>query len=273
MRFEFLNDLKSVRPAVACAAIIAIGAAASVASAQSGAAAGEPETAAHKKPGTVLVTGANRGLGLEFARQYAAAGWTVVATARKPESASELNALGVRVMQLDVADEASIDKLAAELKGVAIDLLINNAGIFPRSGSLAEVDFEDVAQTYEVNTIGPMRVTRALLPNLRSGEMKTVVSITSGLGSIADNTGGRFYGYRESKAALNMFTRSLAAEFRDEGFTCVVISPGWVQTDMGGPNANLTPEQSITGMRAVIAKLTPADTGTYWNFNGETIPW
>ncbi len=103
--------------------------------------------------------------------------------------------------------------------------------------------------------------------------MKTVVSITSGLGSIENNTSGGFYGYRESKAALNMFTRSLAAELRDDGFTCVVMSPGWVQTDMGGPDAKLTPEESITGMRAVIAKLTPADTGTYWNYNGETIPW
>jgi NAD(P)-dependent dehydrogenase (short-subunit alcohol dehydrogenase family) len=197
----------------------------------------------------------------------------VIATARSPESAPELNALGVRVMQLDVTDQASIDGLARDLKGASIDLLINNAGIFPRAGTLAETDFEDVARTYEVNTIGPMRVTRALLPNLRSGEMKTVVSITSGLGSIADNTGGRFYGYRESKAALNMFTRSLAAELRDDGFTCVVISPGWVQTDMGGPEANLRPEESITGMRAVIAHLTPADTGTYKNYNGETIPW
>jgi NAD(P)-dependent dehydrogenase (short-subunit alcohol dehydrogenase family) len=271
--YEFLNYLKSLRPAVACAAIVTLGAAASVANAQSGAAAGEAETADQKKSATVLITGANRGLGLEFARQYAAAGWTVIATARNPESATELTTLDVRVMQLDVTDQASIDGVARDLKGAPIDLLINNAGIFPRSGSLAETDFKDVEAAYEVNTIGPMRMTRALLPNLKSGGMKTIVSITSGLGSIADNSSGRFYGYRESKAALNMFTRSLAAELRDDGFTCVVISPGWVQTDMGGPGANLTPEESITGMRAVIAKLTPADTGTYWNYNGETIPW
>jgi NAD(P)-dependent dehydrogenase (short-subunit alcohol dehydrogenase family) len=233
----------------------------------------EETKTSEKNANTVLITGANRGLGLEFARQYAAAGWTVIATARNPADAADLNALGVRVMALDVADQDSVNGLVRALGATPVDLLINNAGIFPRVGTLAETDFDDVARTYSVNTIGPMRVTRALLPNLRKGGMKTVVSITSGLGSITDNTSGRFYGYRESKAALNMFTRSLAAELRDEGFTCVVISPGWVQTDMGGPNANLTPEESITGMRAVIARLKPADTGTFWNYNGETIPW
>ena len=264
---------KILRTVAGCLAVVGLFTGVALSGAQSRPTGGGDAAAPAKSSKTVLITGANRGLGLEFARQCATAGWTVIATARKPESASELNALGVRVMQLDVADQGSIDGVARELKGAPIDLLINNAGIFPRSGSLADTDFKDVAETYEVNTIGPMRVTRALLPNLRSGEMKTVVSISSGLGSIADNTSGRFYGYRESKAALNMFTRSLAAELRDDGFTCVVISPGWVQTDMGGPDANLTPEESITGMRAVIAKLTPADTGTYWNYNGATMPW
>ncbi len=226
-----------------------------------------------KNPKTVLITGANRGLGLEFARQYAEAGWMVIATARRPESATELNAVGVRVMQLDVADAKSVAALAHDLDGDSIDLLINNAGIFPRVGTLTETDFDDVLRTYEVNTIGPMRVTRALLPNLREGRGKTIVSITSGLGSIEKNTSGRYYGYRESKAALNMFARSLATELRDEGLICVVVAPGWVRTDMGGPNANLSPEESITGMRAVIAKLTIADTGTYWDYDGEPMPW
>jgi NAD(P)-dependent dehydrogenase (short-subunit alcohol dehydrogenase family) len=222
-------------------------------------------------PPTVLITGANRGLGLEFARQYAADGWQVIGTARRPAEAAELKSLQVQVMQLDVADPESVAALARELEGQAIDLLINNAGIFPRVNLLAETDFEDVARTYAVNTIGPMRVTRALMPNLEAGSRRQIVSVTSGLGSIANNTSGRYYGYRESKAALNMFTRSLAAEL--EGFTCVVISPGWVRTDMGGPSASLSPEQSITGMRRVIAGLTPADTGAYWNWDGEQLPW
>jgi NAD(P)-dependent dehydrogenase (short-subunit alcohol dehydrogenase family) len=261
---------RSLRSAAAGLAVLGLCAAAPLVGAQN--APGNAKTS-KKGANTVLITGANRGLGLEFARQYAGAGWTVIATARNPANAADLNALGVRVVALDVTDQESIDKLARTLGDAPVDLLINNAGIFPRVGTLAETDFDTVARTYAVNTIGPMRVTRALLPNLRRGEMKTVVSITSGLGSITDNTSGRFYGYRESKAALNMFTRSLAAELRDEGFTCVVISPGWVQTDMGGPNASLTPKESITGMRAVIARLTPAATGTYWNYNGETIPW
>ena len=118
-----------------------------------------------------------------------------------------------------------------------------------------------------------MRVTQALLDNLRKGNSKKIINITSNLGSIEANTDGRFYGYRESKAALNMFTRSLAAELRDEGFTCVVMNPGWVQTDMGGPNAPLQPQESIAGMRAVIDRLTPADSGTFWTHAGQQMPW
>ncbi len=210
---------------------------------------------------------------LEFARQYAAAGWQVIATARTPETATELNSLGVRVVALDVTDAASVERLARDLGDQPIELLINNAGIFPRVSTLAETDFDDVARTLEVNTIGPMRVTRALLPNLRRGGGKRIVSVTSGLGSIANNDSGRYYGYRESKAALNMFNRSLAVELGDEGFTCIVMSPGWVRTDMGGPNAKIAPTESITGMRKVIDGLTPADTGSFWNYDGEKLPW
>jgi NAD(P)-dependent dehydrogenase (short-subunit alcohol dehydrogenase family) len=232
-----------------------------------------PGHAADSPGPTVLITGANRGLGLEFARQYSADGWTVIATARNPEAATALQALPVKVMQLDVTDADSVRSLTENLKGQPIDLLINNAGIFPRVDSLPETDFDDVARTLDVNTIGPMRVTLALLPNLRAGRAKQVVSITSGLGSIENNTSGRYYGYRESKAALNMFNRSLAVELADEGFTCIVMSPGWVRTDMGGPTAKLSPEESITGMRKVIAGLTPADTGRSWNYNGDPMPW
>ncbi len=222
---------------------------------------------------TVLITGANRGLGLEFARQYAADGWKVIGTARKPEQADELNALSVDVAKLDVADQASVDALAESLEGRAIDLLINNAGIFPRANKIEEIDFDDYGRTIAVNTLGPVRVTRGLLPNLRSSEKKTIVNITSRLGSIGLNDFGIFYGYRESKAALNMFTKTLAIELGPEGFTCLTIHPGWVKTDMGGENADLTPEESISGMRAVIQKLGPEDTGTYWSYSGEEVPW
>jgi len=222
---------------------------------------------------TVLVTGANRGLGLEFARQYKEAGWHVIGTARDPKDAQELEALGVRILQLDVASQQSVDEMAAALGDEPVDLLINNAGIFPRVGKIDEIDFDDYNRTLAVNTVGPVRVTRALLPNLRRGDLKIIAGLSSNLGSIAENERGNFYGYRESKAALNMFTKTLAAELGPEGFICIVLTPGWVQTDMGGPNANLTPAESIAGMKAVLDRLTPDDNGTFWSYNGSQVPW
>lgn len=230
-------------------------------------------TSAADSARTVLITGANRGLGLEFARQYKEAGWRVIGTARKPGEADELEALGVQVVQLDVADQDSVDRMAAELAGQPVDLLINNAGIFPRVGKIDEIDFDDYQRTLEVNTVGPVRVTRALLPNLRQGKLKIIAGLSSNLGSIAENERGNFYGYRESKAALNMFTKTLAAELGPEGFICVVLTPGWVQTDMGGPNATLEPSESIAGMKAVLDKLTAADNGTFWSYDGSQMPW
>jgi NAD(P)-dependent dehydrogenase (short-subunit alcohol dehydrogenase family) len=176
-------------------------------------------------------------------------------------------------VQLDVADQGSVDRMAAELADQPIDLLINNAGIFPRVGKLDEIDFDDYSRTLAVNTVGPVRVTRALLPNLRQGQLKIIAGLSSNLGSIAENERGNFYGYRESKAALNMFTKTLAAELGPEGFTCVVLTPGWVQTDMGGPNAPLQPADSIAGMKAVLDKLTPADNGSFWSYDGSQMPW
>jgi NAD(P)-dependent dehydrogenase (short-subunit alcohol dehydrogenase family) len=221
----------------------------------------------------VLITGANRGLGLEFARQYKEAGWQVIGTARKVDSATELQELGVTVVQLDVTDANSVARMATDLDGRPIDLLINNAGVLSIQDSLPETDIEAVAWALNVNTLGPMRVSQALLPNLLEGKGKTIVSISSGLGSLELNGGGRFYGYRESKAAMNMFTRSLAVELRDEGFIVIVMDPGWVKTDMGGQNATLTPEQSIRSVRAVIDGLASEDTGTFKKHNGETVPW
>lgn len=222
---------------------------------------------------TVLITGANRGLGLEFARQYEEAGWHVIGTARKPDSATDLRQLGVKVLQLDVTDEGSVAQLAEDLEGKPIDMLINNAGILPMQDNLPSVSVDTVERILDVNTLGPLRVTQALLPNLLTGDRKTIVNISSGLGSIARNESGRFYGYRESKSALNMFSRTLAAELRSDGFIVVAMDPGWVQTDMGGPNATLTPSQSISGMRSVIDSLTVEDSGTYRRHDGATVPW
>jgi NAD(P)-dependent dehydrogenase (short-subunit alcohol dehydrogenase family) len=221
---------------------------------------------------TVLITGANRGLGLEFARQYAADGWTVIGTARRPEQAEDLSALDVEVLQLDVADRDSIAAFAASLDGRSIDLLINNAGIFPRVSEIANVDADDYLQTLVVNSLGPVLITQAVMPNLRAGELKQIVNITSGLASIEGNSGG-YYGYRESKAALNMFTSSLAAELGPDGFTCLALHPGWVRTDMGGPNANLSPEESVSSMRAVLGEVTVEDNGRYLGYDGTQVAW
>ena len=222
---------------------------------------------------TVLITGANRGLGLEFARQYAADGWNVIGTARKPDAADALKALGVRVLQLDVTDRNSVRSLADALDEAPVDLLINNAGIFPRASRILDVDIDDYLRTLAVNTAGPVLVTGAVLPNLRRGDMKKIVNITSQLGSIGNNTRGGFYGYRESKAALNMFTRTLAGELQSEGFICLALHPGWVATDMGGTDAPLTPEQSVSGMRDVIDSLKPEDNGAYRSHEGDVVPW
>ncbi len=221
----------------------------------------------------VLITGANRGLGLEFARQYQAAGYRVIGTARKPEEAKELNALGVRVEQLDVADPKSVAALQSRLSKAPIDILINNAGISGGGGSIAKADLAAIERVLQVNTVGPIRVTQALLPNLQLGGKKIVVSISSGLGSIANNRRGGNYGYRESKAALNMFMRSLAAELKDDGFRCIAMSPGWVRTDMGGSQAPLSPADSIGGMIKVIDSLTKENSGEFFNHDGKKVPW
>ena len=222
---------------------------------------------------TVLITGANRGIGLELARQYSTAGWQVVGTARNPAKADELRSLDVRVMQLDVTDQQSVDALAHSLAEQPIDMLINNAGIFPRIDTLENVDLDDVNRTLAVNIVGPIRVTRALLPNLRQGSLKKIINVSSNLGSIANNTSGRYYGYRESKAALNMFTRTLAAELRELEFICIALNPGWVQTDMGGANARLTVQDSVNQIRTVLSGLKTEDNGTYWSYDGTQLPW
>lgn len=245
---------------------------------------GGPAAAPSRDPGkgetrrTVLITGANRGLGLEFARQYNAAGWQVIATARQPDAASDLKALGerVRIAPLDVTKPESVAALAASLGKQPIDLLINNAGQgvgLDRGRPLSDVDLKEFARILDVNTLGPVRVTQALMPNLRAGQGKMIVGISSGLGSLSGNDEGGFYGYRESKAALDMFLRSLAAELKKEGFICVAIIPGWVKTDMGGPDAPLTPEESVAGMRKVLDGLKPENTGQFWSYTGKQVPW
>jgi NAD(P)-dependent dehydrogenase (short-subunit alcohol dehydrogenase family) len=215
---------------------------------------------------TVLITGANRGIGLEFARQYAADSWSVVATARRPEAAGELNKLGAEVWPLDAADPASINALAASLKDRGIDVLIANAGMLPRG-----VDAGEWAKAFATNCIGPTLLAKALKGNMAAGGK--VIAITSKMGSIADNDSGGAIAYRATKAALNAAWRSLSIDWRGDDDTLAMLHPGWVQTDMGGAGAAIAPPTSVTDMRKTIAGLTPYQCGSFLNYDGQDLPW
>jgi len=220
-----------------------------------------------------LVTGANRGIGLAFARHLSERGDTVIATARHPEKARDLAKLSLRLEQLDVADEKSIASLARRIEDEPLDVLINNAGIGDAGPRFGRVSIEEFDQAFRVNAIGPAAVTQVLLPNLRAGKRRVVVNLTSGLGSISENESGGWIAYRASKAALNQLTRTAAGELKKEGFICIVICPGWVKTDMGGPGASISPDDSVAAMLKVIDRLAPSDTGRFLDRHGKDIPW
>jgi NAD(P)-dependent dehydrogenase (short-subunit alcohol dehydrogenase family) len=222
---------------------------------------------------TWLVTGANRGIGLELCRQLAARGEQVIGTARAPEEASELAGLGVRVEALEVRDQASVDALRDAVGDGAIDVLVNSAGHGGAGPGIADLDWDLVAEHFWINALGPMRVVQALLPALKRGRARKIAQLSSDLASITDNHSGGYYGYRSSKAALNMLNRSLAHELRSEGFTCLTMHPGWVQTDMGGPRAPLPVAQSVAGLLRVIDGSGPADSGKFLSHAGIELNW
>jgi NAD(P)-dependent dehydrogenase (short-subunit alcohol dehydrogenase family) len=224
-------------------------------------------------PGTYLVTGANRGIGLAFAQALVGRGDRVVATARRPEKARDLAKLALRIEQLDVTDDSSVARLARSLSGEPLEVLINNAGIGDDGPPFEKLSMPDLERSFRVNAIGPAAVTRALLPNLRSGKRRTIVNLSSGLGSISDNNSGGWIAYRASKAALNQLTRTIAAELKRDRFICVAICPGWVLTDMGGSGATLSPEDSVAAMLRVIDRLSLKDTGRFLDRHGKDIAW
>jgi NAD(P)-dependent dehydrogenase (short-subunit alcohol dehydrogenase family) len=223
---------------------------------------------------TVFITGANRGIGLEFARQYAADGWKVIATARNPGSATELNAVSgdvtVRPLDLD-GDFFEIDWNG--VVGTApIDVFIANAGTWGPQQIATVDDAAAWLNALAVNSVAPVVLATAVLPLVAAARGK-LIAITSKMGSIADNGSGGYIAYRSSKAALNAAWRSLSIDVRPQGVSAAVLHPGWVQTRMGGSQAPLTPEQSVAGMRGVIDGLTPERSGGFYNFDGSTIPW
>jgi NAD(P)-dependent dehydrogenase (short-subunit alcohol dehydrogenase family) len=225
-----------------------------------------------------VVTGANRGIGLEFVRQLAARGDTVDASARDLAAAAELRALGkqherVRLHAVDVRHDDSVRAMAKAIGGEAVDVLVNNAGVMGKMTSLENVDLADAMATFDANALGPIRVTRALLPNLKKAERPRVAHITSGMGSIGDNSSGGAYGYRMSKAALNMANKSMSLDLRERGITAVVVNPGWVQTEMGGGGAPTPVEESVARMIAIFDELTLVRTGAFIDYRGGTIEW
>jgi len=229
---------------------------------------------------TILVTGASRGLGLEFTRQYLAQGHAVIAAARNPGAAHSLQQLErdsrdrLTLAQVDVAHATSVRRAAARLPGAAIDVLINCAGVFGGERQvIGSIDYDDWMRVLDVNVLGPMRMCEAFLERVAQSDRRLIVTITSGLGSLADNASGSYIAYRTSKAAINMAMRTAAIDLRPRGITCVVLNPGWVKTDMGGPNAKLSAEQSVSAMRRVIATLGPADSGRFYNYDGREYPW
>lgn len=233
---------------------------------------------------SVLITGANRGIGLAFARSFAADGWRVHACCRDPDRAEDLAALNVdtagadmasavTLHRLDVTDGPRIAGLSRELADEAIDVLVNNAGVMgPRTG-FGEMDYDGWLPVFETNTLAPMRMAEGFVEQVAKSGRKLIVNISSMMGSLGENAGGGAIIYRSSKAALNMVSKSLSAELAPRGITVIVFHPGWVSTDMGGPDAAVTPGESVEGMRAVIERVTPNDNGRFFNFDGHEIQW
>jgi NAD(P)-dependent dehydrogenase (short-subunit alcohol dehydrogenase family) len=224
-------------------------------------------------PQTILVTGAGRGLGLALAHVLTHRGHTVIGTLRNLKEADGLKVLGAEIEVLDVSDDASIAALGERLKGRAIDVLVNNAGVGSQQSQLADLTGAELHSVFQINAFAPLLLTRALTPSLRAGKRKLVMNVTSQLGSITNNSGGSSYPYRASKSALNQLTKSLSVELGRDGFTCFVVHPGWVKTDMGGPGAPLSPEDSADALADRIEKSVADVNGKFLNYDGKEIPW
>lgn len=228
---------------------------------------------------TVLITGANRGIGLEHARSFAAKGWQVFATARTPADADELNALAkshagrFKVFAYDAADPESPAALKSSLSDHPIDVLLANAGASTeKSQTFGSVDVDDTLNLIRINSLAPLKLAELLADNVARSERKLIAFQSSQLGSIGNSSGGR-YAYRISKAALNMVAKCVSADLGSRGVIVVALHPGWVKTRMGGSDAPLTVEQSVAGQQRLFERLTTADSGHFFNYDGTQLPW
>ena len=232
---------------------------------------------ANKRP-SVVVTGANRGIGLDLVSQYLADDWQVYGCCRRPELATQLAGLAsnsaLSIHQLDVGNPGSVKKLAFALSEQSIDLLINNAGIYGgERQSFGDIDYAQWTRVLEVNTLGPYRVSTALANPVGNSEQRLIVNVSSAMGSIERYTTGGHYIYRSSKAALNMVTVNLAHDLRSRGITVLSVHPGWVRTDMGGSSADISPRTRAAGLRQLISNATIKDSGRCFSWDGSALPW
>jgi NAD(P)-dependent dehydrogenase (short-subunit alcohol dehydrogenase family) len=225
---------------------------------------------------TVLITGASRGLGLEYARQYAGDGWRVIATCRNPENAMELASLEgeVETHALDIGDHGQILSLADSLRKEAIDLLLNNAGIFgPRPSKLGDIEYDTWENVIRINVMSPLMVCESFSDHVAASNLKKIAIMSSKMGSIDDNNSGGSYVYRSTKAALNAVMKSLSIDLEPRGVTVAILHPGWVRTDMGGPSGLIDAPESVNGLRQVIEGLNLKKSGRFYNYDGSEIPW
>ena len=220
---------------------------------------------------TAVVTGANRGIGLEWVCQLLDKGWEVHAGYRT--EAGALNATEAHVQQLDVTSNDSVRAFATTLPN-KIDLLVNNAGVADgRWQNIHDIDFENCLEVLNINSLGPIRVTQALLSRMEGDGVSTIAMVSSLMGSVEDCSSGKSYAYRASKSALNMFSAAMRNELRDANISILVLHPGWVQTDMGGPNATITPRESIEGMLQRVEEQTLGLSGRFVQYDGKALPW
>ena len=228
---------------------------------------------------TILITGANRGIGLEFVQQYLAMGEQVIATYRNEENSDQLISLcaeesNLEVFKLDVASDSSMEEFSQRVGDQPIDVFINNAGVYgPRDSVFGKVGEADWLSVLRINALAPLFLTQLLIENLRSGKLKKLLYVTSKMGSIEDNRGGGSYVYRSSKAALNAVVKSISVDLESEKMAVALLHPGWVRTDMGGPNGLIDTKTSVAGMVQVIRNLNLESSGVFFNYDGNVIPW
>ncbi|TNF37915.1 MAG: SDR family oxidoreductase [Gammaproteobacteria bacterium] len=228
---------------------------------------------------TILITGSNRGIGLELVRQYARDGWRVFACCRHPQSADKLNALAksgsdIHVYALDVSDSRQIHALAQQLKGEPIDILMNNAGIYgPDEARFGNTDEAAWLECFRINTIAPMKMIEAFVEHVAASKRKLIATMSSKMGSMADNGSGGSYIYRSSKAAVNAVMVSAAIDLKPRQIKVAILHPGWVLTDMGGPQAEITVETCVNNLQHNLDKVTLSNSGSFFDIDGSVIPW